>query len=525
MTPVGWALAALLSGTPADLVRTGDVRQASFFDVVGRRSAAVGYEGRGFEVWVPPLQVASDVRLSFKLRGYPLDIDGATAATGVTVRPESTTFTYTHAAFTVRQTLWAPIDEPAVVMRLEVESVLPLTIYGSFRPRLKLMWPAGLMTNNVEWKDDAHVYVLSEEAKQYAAVLGGPLVRDLSVMPYQEEPRDVPVRFEIEPPQGATSYSTWVLFSATVGTGKEAQAAHNRIAAALPESYKRTVEHFQALTGGRVSVETPDARIDEAFAWAKVGLDKGIMTNPTLGTGLVAGFRTAGDSERPGFAWFFGRDALWSSFALASTGDFANVRTALDFLAKYQRKDGKIPHEISQSAALIPWFSGYKYPWNATDATPLFVIAHADLYRATGDAEYLKKSWDALARAWRYAAASDLDRQRPHRQLEVGPRLGGGRRALSAARGVLPARPLDRGVQRDGRAGRCSGRRAGREAREGRRHACRGGGRENLLAARARLLRVRDHAAARGAAQGRPRAEPGTHREAHGAARQGGDRR
>ncbi len=133
------------------------------------------------------------------------------------------------------------------------------------------------------------------------------------------------------------------------------------------------------------------------------------MTNPTLGTGLVAGFRTAGDSERPGFAWFFGRDALWSSFALSSTGDFANVRTALDFLAKYQRKDGKIPHEISQSAALIPWFSGYKYPWNATDATPLFVIAHADLYRATGDAAYLKESWDGIARAWRYAAASDLD--------------------------------------------------------------------------------------------------------------------
>jgi hypothetical protein len=34
-------------------------------------------------------------------------------------------------------------------MLLEVRSALPLSVIGSFRPRLKLMWPAGLMTGNV----------------------------------------------------------------------------------------------------------------------------------------------------------------------------------------------------------------------------------------------------------------------------------------------------------------------------------------------------------------------------------------
>lgn len=385
------------------------IQPTAFFDVVGRRAAAVGYEGHGFEVWVHPLQVARDVRLSFKLAGYPLDIEGATAATRIEVRPESTTFIYSHAAFTVKQTLVAPIDEPAIVMQLEVRSVLPLTVFGSFRPRLKLMWPAGLMTQNVEWKDSESVYYLTEEAKKFVGILGGPLLKDLSVMPYQEEPRDVPVRFSIEPPRGATTYRTWVLFTAAVGDRESAKAAYDRIAGSIPVAVQATADHYRRVLDERTAIATPDPRIDRAFAWAAIGVDKGFANNPTLGTGLIAGFRTAGESERPGFAWFFGRDALWTSLALSSTGDFGGVRTALDFLRKYQRADGKIPHEISQSASFIPWFTDYKFPWNATDATPLYVIAHADLWRSTGDDAYLGSSWDSLVKAFRHAASTDAD--------------------------------------------------------------------------------------------------------------------
>jgi glycogen debranching enzyme len=79
-----------------------------------------------------------------------------------------------------------------------------------------------------------------------------------------------------------------------------------------------------------------------------------LVTNPFLGTGLIAGYRTSGTGTRPGFAWFFGRDSLWTSLALNSEGDFAGTRTALAFLMKYQRADGKVEHEISQSAAQVP---------------------------------------------------------------------------------------------------------------------------------------------------------------------------
>ena len=120
-------------------------------------------------------------------------------------------------------------------------------------------------------------------------------------------------------------------------------------------------------------------------------------------------FRTSGESERPGFAWMFGRDALWTSLAVHSYGDYPAARTALEFLRKLQRDDGKIPHEISQSATLVPWFKDYEYPWASADATPLYVVLQADHFRHTGDRDFLRASWDSIVKAWRFSAATDTD--------------------------------------------------------------------------------------------------------------------
>src|SRR4029077_14661663 len=84
----------------------------SFFDVVGRRSALFGYENRSLEAWVYPLKIMDDFALSFRLDGYPLHIDGRDIMASIHVRPESTTLVYAHAAFTVRQIMFAPLDEP-----------------------------------------------------------------------------------------------------------------------------------------------------------------------------------------------------------------------------------------------------------------------------------------------------------------------------------------------------------------------------------------------------------------------------
>ena len=143
-------------------------RPGVFYDVVGRRSAVFGYENRGLEAWVYPLKLVDDFRLSFRLEGYPLEIEGSEIASYVSVRPEATTFTYAHSAFTVRQTIFAPLHEPGIVMLLDVDSTLPLAVNVSFRPRLALMWPAGLQTGDLGW-DEAAMLCLAE-----MPVPGGP---------------------------------------------------------------------------------------------------------------------------------------------------------------------------------------------------------------------------------------------------------------------------------------------------------------------------------------------------------------
>ena len=396
--------------TQGTLALARPIRPGSFFDVVGRRAAVFGYENRSLEAWVYPVKILDDFALSFRLEGYPLEIPAVDIAAGIEVRPEATIFTYAHAAFTVRQIITAPIDEPGIVMLLDVRSVLPLSIVGSFRPRLRLMWPAGSMTANAGWDEGAHLYDLGEETRRFAGVIGSPAAKDISVMPYQEEPRDVPLRFVIDTPAESRELFLPIIITGSAGGRAEARATYDKLLRSVREQYEKTAAHYQRLLQDTARVFTPDARLNDAFAWAKIGIDKGMATNPLLGTGLLAGFRTSGESERPGFAWFFGRDALWTVLALNAEGDFSSSRTALEFLRKFQRADGKIPHEISQSASLIPWFTDYPYAWASADATPLYVIAHADYWRASGNREFLKTSWESIVKAYRFSEATDTDR-------------------------------------------------------------------------------------------------------------------
>jgi glycogen debranching enzyme len=385
-------------------------RTGSFFDVVGRRAALFGYENRSFEAWVYPTKILDDFALSFRLDGYPLDIDGRDIMTSIHVRPESTTLLYAHAAFTIRQIMFAPLDEQGIVILLEVDSVLPITITASFKPRLRLMWPAPSTSPGLGWDPESHLYTLTQDAGPYAGVIGCPSGRDVSVMPYQEEPRDIPNRFVIEAsPDTLENRRIPIVIAGSVEGRAAAKAAYDRMLGSVQTLYERAADHYERLDHDTVSVVTPDERLNTAFRWAKVGIDKGLATNPFLGTGLLAGFRTSGDSERPGFAWFFGRDALWTALATNAEGDFETTRSALEFLRRYQRADGKIPHEISQSASLVPWFDQYPYAWASADATPLYVIAHADYWRATGDRGFLQRAWTSIVAAYRFSAATDTD--------------------------------------------------------------------------------------------------------------------
>ena len=104
---------------------------------------------------------------------------------------------------------------------------------------------------------------------------------------------------------------------------------------------------------------------------------------------------------RPGYAWYFGRDSEWTSFAVLDYGDFEKVKKVLEFLGKYQDLTGKIFHELTSSNAVH---------YDAADATPLYVILMGKYLNATGDAAFIKKEWPKIKKAIDFCYSTDTDK-------------------------------------------------------------------------------------------------------------------
>ncbi len=171
---------------------------------------------------------------------------------------------------------------------------------------------------------------------------------------------------------------------------------------ALPEIYRQTRVYYDHFFDNRLTIHTPDPHFDAAMQWAEIAIDQAKVRTDNE-TSLVAGWYPSFDSTRPGFGWYFGRDALWTLYAVNSYGDETLAKQVLEFLAKRQRADGKMMHEFSLTADNLHgdfnWATlGYEYA--AADATPLFIMAVADYVRTTGDLDFLRVHWNELKKAY-----------------------------------------------------------------------------------------------------------------------------
>jgi hypothetical protein len=83
------------------------------------------------------------------------------------------------------------------------------------------------------------------------------------------------------------------------------------------------------------------------------------------------------------------------------------VKATLEFLRKRQRADGKMMHELSQSAGIIRWFEDYGYGYYHADTTPLYIIAVRDYVQASGDTAMARDFWPSMRKAYDYCATTD----------------------------------------------------------------------------------------------------------------------
>ena len=395
--------------SPNPIALTGPARPQRYLEASGRRAAFLGREDGSFEAWVYPLKVLHGFQLSFTTPAYAEPIPGADLASTVDVRPEATIVRYAHDSFTADAIWLVPYDEPGGLVLLDIKTSVPLRVTVKFRIDLKPMWPAALGGQNSSWDNTARAFVGGEASRRHAAFIGSPLAATPPEQPAHNLP-DAPSQFSVDvtPEDAARGFIPIAIAASTDGVDA-ARRTYEHLLAATAELYRGTLEHYRHVREDFTSIDTPDRRMNLAFEWGKVALDKGFVCNPQLGCGLIAGLGPSGTTERPGFGWFFGGDAFMNAWAMTAYGDFDTVRQTLDFLRRRQRADGKMMHELSQGAAYIRWFEDFPYGYYHADTTALYIVAVRDYVRASGDVAFARDVWPSVRKAYDYCVSTDED--------------------------------------------------------------------------------------------------------------------
>jgi glycogen debranching enzyme len=396
--------AALHGGSPEKTPETTlelsrPARPWEFLPITGTRAALFGNESGRMEAWVYPLKLLREFRLQFHVDGHIVPAEALVRT--IHARPESSTIVYAGNTYTVRETLFVPVNEPGALIALDVETEQPLEIEARFVRDFQLEWPAAIGGTYMSWDKNLQAFVLSEETRKFAALVGSPTAADV----HEEYQTNYSAAKESGFRLGVTnkgSETRMIIIAGSVTGRADAESAYRRLLSSYPQLLRDAADFYEKYLRETVSLVLPDPQLQRAYDWSRVSVLQGMVNNPFLGRGLVAGYRTSGESQRPGFAWFFGRDAEWTSLALNAVGDYANTNTALEFISRFQRDDGKIPHEIAQTASLLPWFKDFPYGYASADATPLYIVAANDYVTQSGDAAFAKEKWESLWKAYQF---------------------------------------------------------------------------------------------------------------------------
>jgi glycogen debranching enzyme len=383
--PAAACCAAALAAPP-EIVKPA--QPGKYIAANGRRAALLGYEDGRLEAWVFPVKILRDFRLwvfvDQALDPVPLSELAETAS----VRPAGITLTHVHPAFTVKQTWAASPAEPVAAVLLEIDTSRPLRFRATFTPEMQPMWPASFGGVSTSWDAASGVLAFSEGLRRFRPVLGSPAFRRISEQVGHQLPeRTVAIEFDVE-----QSGRVPVLFALS---RKHYDDWVDRAWQLAEDADK----HYRAFLGRTAQLRWEP--FTEACDWSRAAIERGWACNEGAGCGLVAGWAPSGASQRPGFGWYFGGDAMMSVWAMLDYGDFEGARAALDFLLERQREDGKIMHEWTQSAALLDW-NRYPYGYYHADTTPLFLHTAWLYLRQTGDRQWLHKNRERLERCWRY---------------------------------------------------------------------------------------------------------------------------
>lgn len=386
-----WIIALFIGcAYPIVLTRKGG---REFLPVLGRKCSLLAREDGEFEVWFYPFKAfyKGDIAFEKEEKKIPL----SQIPREVLVSPAISSLIL-NSEIVGRIDLLCSYNKPLCLLQFHLGKNTAQKILISFQTSLQLMWPASAEGEIKLQKEAPNKLVFSR-------YIGG---RRLLCLIACDKPFEFAEgRLEIETGEGEVSLA----ISGGVDNIEEARMLVEGYVGEYMKLLGENEEVYEKFLGETAELKASNASLNEAFNWAKVGLDKCFLETE-LGNGFIAGYNMANEGGRPGFAWFFGRDSVWMSFPALSIGDFSKVRENLLLQRKYQIKEGKdkgrIYHELSLAHNFFPNPS-YAYP--AGDSTPLYVILSADYIRWSGDRDFLRESWGSILEAMEWCERMDVD--------------------------------------------------------------------------------------------------------------------
>jgi glycogen debranching enzyme len=366
-------LASCCIEVPEELTLSGG---NGYFDVIGKRMQAIGNES-SVEFWSMPMCIFKD---------YSIDKD----LSALIKKPWSVI----RKGEALMEEIFIPVSEEGCVIIYSSDE--PCRVNVSVTPILEYSWP--------EYSPDVWSQYTPDLASIDASIEGEKVV-------FRSGDKEGII--------GGTGISvinnTSLSFEINGRDDKVIRIATNEKTYEALKDWKalrsEAEEYYEKFLDSMTTIETPDSELNEAYLWNLIALENFYLEKPEAG--WVAGYNVdASRNGRPGFAWYFGRDFLWMSFAIITYGDFFKAKEGFRLLQRYQRSDGKIMHELTSAIGEIGkerWESEFPYYFASADSTPLYLIALDYYLKCSGDEDFIYESGDSIIRAFRYLLTTDVD--------------------------------------------------------------------------------------------------------------------
>lgn len=400
--PVNW------EATLNPIALTNPSGARNMWDIAGERMVLMGKEAGGIdEVWAHPFMAIRDYEVSLKFANSikPIRLNELTPK--INVGPESFTRTYLIDSKILKEIITCHPTDGTAVIHYEYTGREPVEINITFKSNLRFMWPySEKVTGAIKygWDKGLNGWVIQNKAGDFLSVIGvNRTVKDQKASEGEGLIVDAGMTAALS---GTESLDVVLATSATGLT--EAISAYRRAMLDPKAIYLASVGNSKLLFNGKLSITGPNADFNTGYKWAVVGTDRFIVNTPGVGRSLVAGYATTDYgwkgghkvNGRPGYAWYFGRDAVWSSFAVLDYGDFDRVKTVLELFSRYQDISGKIYHELTTSGIAH---------YDAADATPLYIALAGKYLHHSGDTALIRKEWPAIKKAIDFCFSTDTD--------------------------------------------------------------------------------------------------------------------